>query len=90
MSVKAMDQVFSRWFLDGEFRAQLNENLELALDGYDLTEIERVKLSMLSRKNRRRAKAKKNAVNAIPPKLVTVSSASYTRPTDTWTNFNLN
>jgi len=38
MSVKAMDQVFSRWFLDGEFRAQLNENLEEALADYDLSD----------------------------------------------------
>ncbi len=90
MSVKAMDQVFSRWFLDGAFRAQLNENFELALDGYDLTEAERGKLSILSRKNRRRAKTKKNLLDAVAPKSVTVSAVSYLRPSDTWLNFNLN
>ena len=65
MSVKAMDQVFSRWFLDGDFRAKMNQNPELALAGYDLSEVEQQKLSSLSRKHRR---ANKSAAKARPAK----------------------
>jgi len=71
MSVKAMDQVFSRWFLDGEFRAQLNENLEEALADYDLSEAERQKLLLLSRKHRR---ANKSRAKTQPTKPITLTT----------------
>ncbi len=79
MSVKTMDRIFSRWFLDGEFRAQMNENPELALAGYDLTDTEKEKVSRLSRTVRSQAKAKRHMVPAVPPKSPPVSLLNYVR-----------
>ncbi len=90
MSVKAMEQVFNRWFLDSQFRAQMNEDPKQALVGYNLTGAEREKMSRLSRKIRRQAKAKKNAVRFTPLKSSVDSAIKYTRPTNTWADFNLN
>jgi len=71
MSVKAMDQVFNRWFLNADFRAQMNENPEVALAGYDLTDTERQKLSHLSRKHRQANKQMAKTRPVKSPKLTT-------------------
>ncbi len=49
MSTKAMDEILSRWFLDGQFRAQLRRDPEQALSGYDLTPEQRARLFKLKR-----------------------------------------
>ncbi len=57
MSVKAMDEVYSRWLLDSRFRNLLDDRPEFALAGYDLTDKEREKLSaMLQRRKCSRQK----------------------------------
>lgn len=68
MSAKIIDQVFSRWFCDAEFRMMMNETPELALADYNLSETEQQKLAHLSRKLRRQgtplpAKSPQNWVN---------------------------
>jgi hypothetical protein len=65
MALKPIDQVFNRWLLDREFRTLMNENPEQALASYDLTDTEWKKLSRLSRKVRRQAKANQVPVKAI-------------------------
>ena len=60
MSVKAMDKVFSRWLLDGEFRARMNDDPDNALIGFDLTDEERTRLANVLSRKRHRANSKKN------------------------------
>ena len=71
MSVKTMDQVFSRWFRDGRFRSEMNKNPELALADYDLSEAERQKLLLLSRKYRR---VNKSRAEPQPTKPITLTA----------------
>jgi hypothetical protein len=49
MSIKAMDEVLSRWFRDGRFREQIRRDPEGALAGYDLTPVERERWLRLKR-----------------------------------------
>lgn len=37
MSTKALNEVLSRWFRDGQFRTQLRHDPQQALANYDLT-----------------------------------------------------
>lgn len=60
MSIKTMDKVLSRLFLDESFRAQLRRNPEQALDGYDLTQRERMAFMKFSKRSRQ-TRSKKQA-----------------------------
>lgn len=79
MAIKPIDQVFNRWLLDREFRARMNENPEQALAGYNLSDTDRQKLSRLSRKVRRQAKAKQPVVNVVARKATAPAAAPYHR-----------
>jgi hypothetical protein len=63
MSVKIMDEVLSRLFLDKEFRQLLRHNPEHALAGYDLTPKERAALSKL---RKRRTPLPRKMIKAAP------------------------
>lgn len=62
MSVKAMDLVYSRWLLNSEFRALMDEDPDSALAGYDLTFDERLRMARVLSRRVRRAKN-----NKVPP-----------------------
>ncbi len=79
MALKPIDQVFNRWLLDREFRARMNENPNQALAGYDLSDADRQKLSRLSRKVRRQAKAKKPVTTGVARKATAPPAAPHYR-----------
>jgi hypothetical protein len=57
-----MDLVYSRWLLNSEFRALMDEDPDKALAGYDLTVDERLRMARVLSRRIRRAKNKK-----VPP-----------------------
>lgn len=73
MSVKAMDLVYSRWLLNSEFRALMDEDPDSALAGYDLTFDERLRMARVLSRRVRRAKN-----NKVPP--LTKRICNYTGP----------
>lgn len=50
--IKAMDEILSRWFRDGQFRQQLRDDPEQALAGYDLTPAQRARLFKFKKQTR--------------------------------------
>jgi hypothetical protein len=60
-NIRALDQVYNRWLLDGKFRAAMDADPVQALTGYNLTDKEWVQMSRLSRKVRLQAKANRQA-----------------------------
>ena len=50
MSNKAMNDILTRLFLDKPFRERLRTEPEQALDGYELTQVERARLFKLKRR----------------------------------------
>ena len=57
-----MDLVYSRWLLNSEFRALMDEDPDAALAGYDLTVDERLRMARVLSRRVRRAKN-----NRVPP-----------------------
>ena len=54
MSIKVMDEVLSRMFLDKDFRDLLRSDPEQALAGYDLTPTERAAFQKLKKRGARK------------------------------------
>ncbi|GAB4455728.1 MAG: hypothetical protein Kow0031_37280 [Anaerolineae bacterium] len=90
MALKPIDQVFNRWLLDREFRDRMNENPEQALAGYDLSDTDRQKLSRLSRKVRRQAKAKQAVTKIVARKTTPPAATPYHRPPGDPISYSLN
>ncbi|MCP4417899.1 MAG: hypothetical protein GY805_14840 [Chloroflexi bacterium] len=51
MSVNVMDEILSRFFLDGQFREQLRNNPEQTLATYDLPPEQRKRLFKLKKRS---------------------------------------
>lgn len=75
MSVKAMDKVFSKWFLNSEFRNQMNEDPDTALLEFDLTVDEHQRLANTLCRKRRKARKAVGLKNKVSLKRV-----NYTPP----------
>lgn len=90
ISLKVMDQILNRWYLDSEFRDQMDQDPILALATYDLIDVEYQKISRLSRKVRRKAKTKENVPTIMSPESVTSAFEHYVWPSGAGHKFNLN